>query len=172
MGREVRRVPKDWEHPKRANGRYQPLFGYSFSKCLDDWERNKIKWDEGLMDDYKGGWKEKTEDALSCESFENWYGKKPIQSDYMPEWPEKERTHYQMYEDTTEGTPISPVMESPEELAQWLVDNNASAFADETATYEGWLNVCKGKPAFDLVVFPETKQMLNGVDATRLKERE
>ena len=40
---------------------------------------------------------------------------------------------------SNEGTPISPVMESPEALAHWLADNNASAFAGMTATYEQWL---------------------------------
>ena len=26
MGREVRRVPADWQHPKDARGRFIPLF--------------------------------------------------------------------------------------------------------------------------------------------------
>jgi hypothetical protein len=61
----------------------------------------------------------------------------------MPEWPESERTHLQMYESTSEGTPISPVMETPEQLARWLADNGASAFGDMTATYEQWLETAK-----------------------------
>jgi len=57
----------------------------------------------------------------------------------MPDWTDAERTHWQMYENTSEGTPISPVMGSPEDLARWLADNEASAFAGQTATYEAWL---------------------------------
>ncbi|MCK5445108.1 MAG: hypothetical protein KAI73_05745, partial [Rhodospirillaceae bacterium] len=53
------------------------------------------------------------------------------------------RTHWQMYETTSEGTPISPPMETPELLARWLADNNASAFAKDTATYEQWLSTIK-----------------------------
>ena len=62
----------------------------------------------------------------------------------MPDWPESERTHLQMYESTSEGTPISPVMETPEQLARWLADTGASAFAGMTATYEQWLAVARG----------------------------
>lgn len=33
MGREVRRVSKNWEHPKKDNGEYYPLFeGYAEAK--------------------------------------------------------------------------------------------------------------------------------------------
>jgi len=68
-----------------------------------------------------------------------------------PEIPEDElmpdfgndATHFQMYEDCSEGTPISPICETPEELAQWLADNEASAFAGMTATYEQWLSTIR-----------------------------
>jgi hypothetical protein len=49
-----------------------------------------------------------------------------------------------MYEDTSEGTPISPAFGTPETLAQWLADTGASASGDMTATYEEWLNVARG----------------------------
>ena len=50
---------------------------------------------------------------------------------------------YCMYETCTEGTPISPVLSSPEELARWLTDHGASAFGDMTASYEDWLKTCR-----------------------------
>ena len=46
---------------------------------------------------------------------------------HMPHWPIKRRTHWQMYETVSEGTPISPVMATAEELARWLADNHANA---------------------------------------------
>ena len=49
-----------------------------------------------------------------------------------------------MYEITSEGTPISPAFATPEELARWLSDNEAIAFAGMTATYEQWLRVANG----------------------------
>ena len=52
---------------------------------------------------------------------------------------------WQMWETSSaEGSPMSPVFGTPEELAQWLEDTDASAFADETATYEQWLAVITG----------------------------
>lgn len=113
MGREVRRVPADWEHPKDAKGQHIPMY--------EHFPYNAEEVREGLRD----GW-------LKGE-------KKPYGLAVMPQWPKAKRTHYQMYEDTTEGTPISPVMASPEELARWLADNGASAFAGHTATHEEWL---------------------------------
>lgn len=113
MGREVRRVAANWEHPKDENGHYIPLLagppGYTPDEIA-----------EGLAE----GW-------LKGEA-PNWG--LPV----MPQWSEAERTHWQMYEDTTEGTPISPVMADPDELAHWLADTNASAFGAQTATYEQW----------------------------------
>lgn len=66
-------------------------------------------------------------------------GEEPIlESDVMPDFGSS-ATHFQMYEDTSEGTPISPAFATKKELAKWLADNKASAFADITATYEQWL---------------------------------
>lgn len=47
--------------------------------------------------------------------------------------------YYQMWEDVSEGSPMSPVFETPELLASWLASNGASAFGSQTATYEEWL---------------------------------
>lgn len=44
----------------------------------------------------------------------------------MPRWSAKKRTHLQMYETCSEGTPISPVMATAEELAHWLADKLAA----------------------------------------------
>lgn len=117
MGREVRRVPADWVHPRRQDGTYVPMY--------DSFPYSDVEVEEGLED----GW---------LDSSKPNYG-----LDVMPQWNDSEKTHMQMYENTTEGTPISPVMETAEELARWLADNKASAFGSMTATYEQWLVVCK-----------------------------
>ena len=69
-----------------------------------------------------------------------------------------------MYEDTSEGTPISPIFATPEELARWLTDTKASAFGGQAATYEGWLRVAQGGWAPSAVFTPETG-LMSGVDA-------
>ena len=160
MGREVRMVPENWEHPKNENGHYEPLEGYSFKEKLSEWEEGKQKWEEGLRENWfpkegESKWKPKSDDEMKM-SWEEWTGRKPIESDYMPDWDESEKTHLQMYENTTEGTPISPIMNTPEELAKWIADNNASYFAGEGATYEQWPNTIKAGYAPSAV-------MMNGV---------
>jgi hypothetical protein len=86
VGREVRMVPRDWIHPKDRDGKPIPL--------LDVFEYNQDEIDEGVND----GW---------LNRYMPNYG-----LDVMPKFPEGSCTHYQMYETCSEGTPISPVMES------------------------------------------------------------
>jgi len=54
MGREVRRVPADWEHPKNSDGCYIALHGRSFSKSLKEWEEGEEMWNKGLRENFSG----------------------------------------------------------------------------------------------------------------------
>jgi hypothetical protein len=149
MGREVRKVPKDWNHPKKENSdRYQPMFDEDFESACIEWDQGYEKW--------------KLEPKQENCTYWEWAGGPPDREYYRPKWTGEEMTHFMMYETTSEGTPISPAFETPEELAKWLVDNNASAFADMTATYEQWLQVCRGRSAPSAVYSPETG-MISGV---------
>ena len=42
MGREIRRVPKGWEHPRDEGGKYIPMFDQSYDDAAKEWL-------EGLM---------------------------------------------------------------------------------------------------------------------------
>lgn len=53
-----------------------------------------------------------------------WSEEPPDSSTYWPEFGDR-ATHFQIYEDVSEGTPISPVKATPEELARWLADTGA-----------------------------------------------
>lgn len=167
MGREVRMVPPDWKHPKNANGKYIPLYGESYRKAAEEWVRGFLAWETGA-DPNKETYGEK------YRYYWEWSSPPPEEGNYMPDFQPESRTHYQMYEDTSEGTPISPVMESPEALARWLVDNKASAFGNDTATYDQWLTVARGRyaPSAVMTVNPDgTGIMESGVAAmSRLKE--
>lgn len=136
MGREVRMVPPDWEHPRNEHGSYIPL-----KDCYDS-----------AMECYKREMREWMEHPEPDMTFDEWYGGEPQREDYMPDWPEEECTHYMMYENTTEGTPKSPAFSTPEELARWLADNKISAFADMTATYDQWLATIKAGYAPSAVI--------------------
>ena len=145
MSREVRRVPASWEHPKNEQGHYVPHH--------EHFPYNQEEIEEGLRD----GWLDNNPPNYGC--------------DVMPQWLEPERTHYQMYESVTEGTPISPVMESPEALARWLADNKASAGPYATATYDQWLAMINtGSSIGSFVWNRATGETMSGVEAvSRLK---
>lgn len=172
MGREVRRVPANWQHPKawndyRGQDEYVPLNegdycgGYEVQAA--QWDEGYAKWQQGLCRSYGDGaeW-EPIDPKYRGTRYTDYAGARPSPDDFMPNWPAEQRTHYMMYEDTSEGTPISPAFETPEELARWLVDNRVSAFADELASYEGWLAVAKGGFAPSVVV--SGRRQINGVD--------
>lgn len=162
MGREVRMVPANWEHPKDHKGNYVPLLDGSFSQDVKRWDEEAEMWAKGKRREYgTEGWID-IEDEYKDIPFEEWDGERPEEKDYMPDWDASECTHYMMYENTSEGTPISPALETPEELARWLTDNNASAFGNDTATYEQWLRVCRGGYAPSAVYTPGTG-LISGV---------
>lgn len=157
MGRRIRRVPADWVHPvyteKDARhpemiGRPRPLFeGRNLDALLAEWDEGQRLWNEGLRPESSGVGEDVWVDPGDREmkyrgkddTWTAWMGSRPNPANYMPNWPDEERTHIVMYEDTTEGTPISPVFKTGEALARWLADNNASCFGDSTASYETWL---------------------------------
>lgn len=160
MGRVMRKVPEDWVHPKieqYGKTTHQPMFEASFKEAADQWAADFNRMNNGDMtklerECYPLGVMEWANDEAP-----------PDPKYYMPDWPAEDRTHYQMYEDTTEGTPISPAMETPEKLAQWLVDNEASSFGNSVATYQQWLSVCVGGYAPSMVIID--RKVMSGVDA-------
>ncbi len=159
MGREVRRVPADWQHPiDPQTGRFRPLYdGAKFAERLREWNDGNTKWSRGEFPDYASEENRKL-------TYSEWSGDQPKARDYMPAWPDEQRTHLMMYEDTSEGTPISPAFATPEELARWLADNGASSFGNSTASYEAWLRIARGGWAPGLVYTPE-RGLQDGVSA-------
>jgi hypothetical protein len=137
MSREVRRVPMDWQHPMEWRPRWDRITGGSpmtlvprplledYPDALADWQRNPDDWD----------------------------GHEPDRADYMPEFAEGTATGWCMYETTSEGTPISPVFETPEELGSM------------TATYEQWLRIIQG-PAWAPSAVMVGSVLMSGVEST------
>jgi hypothetical protein len=130
MGRELRRVSADWQHPKdERTGRFKPLHEGDYKTAAEEWCAEFA--------------------AFKPDEFSSYYweyaGNPPEEDEYMFSKPVDPATltHFMMYESTSEGTPISPAFATIEELARWLADTGASAFGDMTATYEQWLATCK-----------------------------
>jgi hypothetical protein len=85
----------------------------------------------------------------------------------MPAWPAHLRTHFQMYENTTEGTPISRPFATAEELARWLADHGASASGARMASYEQWLATIRDGSAPTFYASAATG-FISGVEAASL----
>ena len=128
MGREVKRVPLDFDYPL-----HKVWYGYQIVFCHED---------------YEGG-------CERCQEFARVMGITPkvykhIQDDSpCPDWKKylkvdpPEGEGWQLWGTTSEGEPRSPVFKTPEELADWCAEND-TVFADIKATKEEWLEMIRG----------------------------
>lgn len=115
MGREVRMVPPNWDHPmvNRPNGEigYQPMLSSRFEDAVAEWKAEFAKWEAG----------ERPEGYGYLEFWEYW-GMPPDRRKYRP-WANEEATWYQVWETVSEGTPVTPPFATREELIVYLVAN-------------------------------------------------
>lgn len=100
-------------------------------------------------------------------SGENWPSEaaKKAHDDWKPTDP-PEGEGWQMWETTSEGSPISPVFKAPEELARWLADTNASAFGSSGASYGSWLRMIVG-PGWAPSAVSDEHGLRSGVEAVQ-----
>lgn len=126
MGREVRRVPPNWQHPKKErydypSGRtvedYQSMHDEPFGPAMDKWYAEWKLWEAGQHPDQLSG------SAEAGTTFWDWYGNPPDPEYYRPAWPEGSATWWQMYQTVSEGSPVTPPFATPEELVDYLVAN-------------------------------------------------
>jgi|TARA_B110000196_G_C21152110_1_gene670442 hypothetical protein len=148
LHRELRRVPACWVHPKDKSGQLIPLFqDLQLKQSQDKWDRHNKLWSDGFYEDITGRPVPLT-DIQREHGYSEWVGERPREEGYMPTWDEGERTHYQLYETTTEGTPISPVMRSLKELAEWLGKKKVNAYANLPLTEADWFTALKEMEAY------------------------
>ncbi len=139
LNRELRRVPANWEHPKDTSGKLIPLFqDLSLKQSQENWDQEEALWNKGFVKE--DGDTIPLDDEKQKYSYADWVGERPDEDAYMPSWEDEQRTHFQLYEITSEGTPMTPVMESLEVMASWLANNDASAYAGITLDKEEWLS--------------------------------
>jgi len=108
MGREIRRVPAGWEHPRDWRGHYIGMFDKTYEDAVAEWI------EDGADDEEKPG--------------REWY--RPAFT--------AEATHYQIYETVSEGTSTSPVFASLDEMEAWLISEGFSAVAAARFVKDGW----------------------------------
>jgi hypothetical protein len=170
MGREIRRVPANWEHPKETDGTnrgggYHPMRGENYEKAMREWFANHNAWLDGthhcLVD--KSTTREETP------YFADWDGNPPDVADYV-KYEQEECTHFQMYETVTEGTPVTPVFASLQELEDYLVNVGEMAGTRYNKKYsrEGAHAFCHSGWAPSMVYTPATG-MISRVEASKIK---
>lgn len=151
MGREVRRVPIDWVHPRDEFGDFMPLFdGAKFLAQAREWDEHARRWEEGLCCDSGGNWHPIKPGRDG--SFESYAGGRPDAKRYMPVWDDSVATFLMMYETTSEGTPLSPSFEKQDDLARWMTERYPRALGGIPLDFEYWQRIAAGDWAPDLVI--------------------
>ena len=110
MGRELRMVPPNWQHPR-----------YTY----DDAPSSHLVGEYiGLCDGYEKGLEEfaKAIETKGLAEAIEYYGGGPRKEDYV-DYQGQAPTWYQIYETVSEGTPVTPPFATPEELVDYLVKN-------------------------------------------------
>lgn len=143
MGRQLRKVPKNWEHPKDKNGKYIPMYNIYYGDVLKEWLENHEKWEKDAHPDLI-----KNPALKENYSFYAMWEPFPDPNHYLTKkYTENELTHIQLYETTSEGTPISPVFlkEKFDTLCEYAA-TYLTVFADFKVTKDEWKamlsNVC------------------------------
>jgi hypothetical protein len=139
MGRILRKVPANWEHPKNDNGSYKPMFDKFYGDALNEWIENNKKWENGTHEDLIKNPKLKDEYPF----YAMWNGNPPdVEYYHTKKYNEEELTHIQLYQTTSEGTPISPVFKANEldKLCEYAAEN-CTTFASFKASKEEWYRI-------------------------------
>lgn len=126
MGREVRMVPPNWEHPRYTAdnalreqdiGEYRSCYDEDFESAAAEWKEGYAKWEAGEHKDY---------DA----SMEYWEWDSPPDRELYRQKFTEEPTWFQMYQTVSEGSPVSPPFATKEELARYLSENGDFWYQD------------------------------------------
>lgn len=142
LSRNVRRVPMDYDPPRDPRGGYHPTYDQFYADALREWEEEKARWDAGERPDFCSP---ENRDL----SYEEWDGPAPDPEFYYPgsAWPEDAEMAIRMYEDVTEGTPISrPYPDTPagrRAMANELATRDSGLTSNFTVA--DWLEVIDGQ---------------------------
>lgn len=131
MGREIRRVPPNWEHPKDEKGNYVPMYDQDFKEAAEQWLHDCIAWNEGTHEDLVKQPSRKQDYPY----FWMWHGPPPSEDCHRPKF-DTEPSWFQIYETVSEGTPVTPPFATKEELIEYLV--SYGDFWDQNRGDGGW----------------------------------
>lgn len=131
MQRKLKRVPLDFDYPLNA-----VWHGYnvarSFKTCLSEGEKccehcRKMAELKGIPFTSYG-----------CPDNERYYGELKTLLDKLCEPPKG--VGYQLWETVSEGSPVSPVFETLEQLCEWC-ESSVTVWANEMVSKEEWMRL-------------------------------
>ncbi len=143
-------VPKGWEHPKDFRGHHRPLYDQPYEEAAAQWLANFRKWESG---------EDPNREKADTPYFWDWDGMPPDKKYYRPSWTLEEASCFQIYETVSEGTPISPVFETKEEMLGWLVKEGYSEKAAVCFVRDGWVPSMAFVPGEGLIRDIETARL-------------
>jgi hypothetical protein len=156
MGREIRKVPKGWHHPRKENGDYQPMYDEYYGDAIETWIKEHYLWLEGKHPNQL----ENPEHYKNYKWYAEYAGSGPdIEFYRQVKWTEEEANCFQIYQTVSEGSPVSPVFETLEEMEKWLIKEGHSEKAAKAFCSSGWApsmimyggNLASGIDSFDLI---------------------
>jgi hypothetical protein len=168
MGREIRRVPANWQHPKGTmpyGYDYLPMHDRNYDDALAEWNRNNELWIAGTHPSLVEG----RTTLAETPTFADWDGEAPDPAYYRP-YKDDECTHFQMYQTVSEGSPVTPVFATLQELEDYLVETGEMAGTKYNQKYsrEGAHAFCQSGWAPSMVYSPATG-IVSGVEASKFK---
>lgn len=124
MGREIRRVPANWQHPQRdpnsnayRRAGLQPMHDQAFDDRFAEWLKD--------FDRIRAGDLDAIERQCYPRGLADWLMDEGAPHDpaYYRPWKDDEATWFQLWETVSEGTPVSPPFATKEELADHLAEH-------------------------------------------------
>ena len=126
MGREIRKVPPNWQHPVKETydpfrretvQRKQPMYDRTFDDAAAEWKSELAKWEAGERPDY-------FDPADYPNGIEYWeWDSRPPDREYYRPWADADAKWFQVWETVSEGTPVTPPFATQAELIDYLVQH-------------------------------------------------
>lgn len=116
MGREIRKVPANWNHPKKPDGDYKCLHQYDFDESYKEWKKELKEWYEGHRLWQEGKYKNYDDRVISkqdvliewANDISDYRAKYSFTENYKREEEELYRSGNPTYTDVAGEPPLAP----------------------------------------------------------------
>ena len=144
MGREIKRVHINFDLFERIQK-----------------NRKLVPWKGYILDEVICPLCEGTGKSLKNNECTLCYGDKKVSPIIEPSKGYDKEEGYQVWEDVSEGSPVSPVFLKPEDLANWMVKNDTSITSG--TSYKAWLKMIKEEGSCPSGIMTDNKGIKSGM---------